>query len=331
MNWRVGLTIAYTFDSSDPNTPHSKEPEGLPGAYDIRFALSNPGKDSFRDSIDPDAFLASGHSNVIIPANIGDLKATLYDDNGENVEIIIYHDQEGALTQARLRLEAQSFDDAEHVAYDLVMPLLSSWSYHLDVALDVAGYKITEETTQSFRIVLGVVGKAKSFSPPPYQSTPEFRTLFASYREAMNATNVFHQFLCFFKVIEGSYNLRAVRKGKALALGKPYTDPPNEQIPQTLRDLGIPEDPHEEYFSPYLGKKFTAVRDDLRSLIRNALAHCDPTGSSGDPLLADRFEDVRRCTLAILVTKFIARTLLDDEIHAAGIIGTQPLPSRVKT
>lgn len=323
MNWRVGFTIAYRYDASHPNASQSDEPDGLPGIYEIRFALSNPGKESFRDSIDAEAFLASGHSNVIVPVDIDNLKVTIYNESGERVEIIFYHNEEGALTQARLRLEEQSFNDAESIAYDLVMPLLSSWSYHLDVALDVAGYRITEESTQSFRVVLGVVGKAKGFSSPPYQSTPEFRALFASYREAMNATNVFYQFLCFYKVIEGSYKMREVRKGKAVALGKPYTEPSNEQVPLALGDLGIPDDPHEEYFSPYLGRKFTAVRDDLRNLIRNALAHCDPTGSSGDPLLVDRFEDVRRCTLAIPVVKFIARVLLDNEIHAAGIVPVQ--------
>ena len=81
-------------------------------------------------------------------------------------------------------------------------------------------------------------------------------------------------------------------------------------MPTDLADLAV----HtwvKDSFQPYLGRKYTWILDQLRPLIRNAIAHLDPTGVS---LVADRFEDVDRCERALPVVKYLARDMLRNEL-----------------
>lgn len=78
---------------------------------------------------------------------------------------------------------------------------------------------------------------------------------------------------------------------------------PPERIPT---DLDI--DPLDaDAFRPYLGKKFSAVLDELRTVVRTAVAHLDPFG---DSLVADEFEDITKCEILLPVVKYIARQMI---------------------
>jgi hypothetical protein len=51
----------------------------------------------------------------------------------------------------------------------------------------------------------------------------------------------------------------------------------------------------------------------MRDLLRNAVAHLDP---SGDSLMADEYKDVETCEEAIPVLRYVARQMLRHEIDA---------------
>lgn len=71
-----------------------------------------------------------------------------------------------------------------------------------------------------------------------------------------------------------------------------------------------------EGFKRYLGKKFTVVRDNLRGTLRNAIAHLDPEKGDISP---DRFDDMIRCEDALVVLRYIARTMLTNYATEQGI------------
>src|SRR5207237_358478 len=120
--------------------------------------------------------------------------------------------------------------------------------------------------TKSVNGVRGMVGKIKPFSLPVeyerFTSNETARRLLASYREGMNSTNAFYQALSFSKVIEGISLLRAGDQTR-----KPL------KFPDDLAALPASAD----VFRRFLGKKFNWARDYFRPVIRNAIAHLDPT------------------------------------------------------
>jgi hypothetical protein len=142
----------------------------------------------------------------------------------------------------QIRLSAASFTDAEREAFDLIMANLSWWSYHHDVALDVAGYHVCEEQTQSSRRAIGLNGKTTAWDVniinTATMSEPKFRPLFAAYREGANASNPFYQLLCFYKVALGAKALRDQWRKALLDAGEKYQEPQGECIPNRVEDLG---------------------------------------------------------------------------------------------
>ncbi len=106
--------------------------------------------------------------------------------------------------------------------------------------------------------------------------------------------------------------LRIHRRVATLNAGNQYKEPPDERMPDTESDCGSTDPLVLENFKPYLGKKFTWVLEQMRGLLRNAVAHLDPTG---DSLIADKFEDVTKCEQALPVIKYISRVMLSNELQ----------------
>ncbi len=74
-----------------------------------------------------------------------------------------------------------------------------------------------------------------------------------------------------------------------------------------LNDAGLGES-----LRPHAGRKFTAVLDDIRAMVRNAIAHLDPDGT---PLIQDRWDDLQEVEQARPGLRWITRQLLDAEIQ----------------
>lgn len=308
---RLTFTLVPNFPPSNPKSSIPRSPRGTGGSYRVTFVLAQPGKELFHAGLSYVEAMRRGDSLLLLPPGVRGVKVELFSDTGR-VEVIFSVNSRGALATGQVRLIASNFAEAEKAASNLMLPLLSWWSYRYDIAIDLAGYEVVEENTDVMRYVFGLLGQEKTmrFSEEDSMvaSTPQYRALFASYREGSNATNPFYQFLCYYRVTEGARKLRAQRRQTALAAGQKYFEP-SEVVPGDLKT----HSDVQEFFNPYLGRKFTWVLDQFRSVVRNAVAHLDP---EADSLVADKFEDVAGCEKAIPVVKYIARVMLSNELAA---------------
>ncbi len=313
INKRLSVLLVPQISSPDPRTSNQLSPDGSSGSYLVTFVLSIPGKENFLEDINFDQLLLSGDSLLASPVVAEKLRVKLFNDQ-EAKEVSFFLNDQGRLSRVQIQVQADNILQAEQEAFNLVMPILSRWSFQHDVALDVIAYQVLEERTNVQKWTFNLLGKVKTLDINERGfSKPEYRTFFAAYREGANSSNPFYKFLCFYKVIDGVRKLRNQRKVTILAAGGPYREPPDEKIPSSIIDLHLSSPFEEQAFTPYLGEKFTRVTDEFRDQLRNVIAHLDPTQ---DCLEADRFEDVMACELAIPVIRYICRVMLNNEIKA---------------
>lgn len=321
-NQRVNITVVPEFASN--TVSGSLSPTGSSGHYVVTFLLSIPGKEQYYDALDVADLLEKGNSLLVAPPPVAQIKASIFNEH-QSHEVVFFVNTQGALTKVQIRLLAANFLEAEKEAFDLIMANLSWWSYHHDVALDIAGYHMIEEQTQSHKLVVGLIGKTKALDGnilnTAVLSEPKYRPLFSAYREGMNASNPFYQLLCFYKVALGTQEIRKQRRKAVLDAGEQYQEPLGECIPGRVEDLGAAYQEPLDMFRPYLGQKFTKVLDQLRGSLRNAIAHLDPTEVTGKSLSADKFEDIVMCEQAIPVVKYVSRVLLRNEVQADPKVG----------
>jgi len=323
---RSQLTFAPDFPASDPRAAFSQRPNGSLGLYEVQFILAYPGEAAYRENVNVPTLLEEGRSIIAIPTQSPtQQKLVLVNEveivNGTKIAVRFVSNENGMLAQAQVRIEAADFVDAERIAHDLIMPQLSALSFHLDVGIDVAACVIREAQSDSRKVVVGLLGRIKEFSPPPFSSLPEFQLLFSSYREGMNATNIFYQFLCFYRIVEGIGQMRKRQSKRVEYLGMVIPPPANELFPLNLPPANTNGDPSEDFFGPYLGKQFVEVIVELQGVIRDVVAHgIMPSQEEDGSLVADRFEDVRRCRLAFPVIRHIARTMMVNEMRKDGLL-----------
>jgi hypothetical protein len=309
---RFSVTMVPEFLPEDPRSRIHRLPSGGPNTYTVTYVLSLPGKEVYRDHLDFDALLHSGDSLLAVPPPAVRLDIQIV--GAENpVHITVYANDRGRMARVGMRIDAQNFDAAQRTAHNWISPVLSWWSVRDDVAIDVAGVHMVEERTDVTRWFGGMLGQAKMLAPHiGHVSRAEHRPLFASYREGLAATNPFYQALCFYRIIEGVNKLRNVRRSAVIAAGQEYRGP-DERIPPD--ECAFPGGPFSERssFDPYYGKKFTKVIDEMRGMLRNAVAHLDP---AGDSLVADDYDDVGKAAQAIPVLAYIARQMLRNEVNS---------------
>jgi len=303
-NVREGWIVVPKFPPSDSR--HGKtSPDGGTGVYQVTFVLGIPGKNVFREHVVMGQTHLEGDSLLLFPNKVETFEVRV-DDRGSAI---------GHITStATMRIQANSLIKAEETAYDMTAGFLSYLSYDSDVAVEITGYEIVEESTGTRKAVFGMLGKMKIFAIDDaigsLVSHNSYRHLFAAYREGMNATNVFYQALNFSKVIEGCRKLRERKNTEAKNSGRrPFT--PSLAMPAQLDEIPIVLDSIRELFRPFLGRKFSSIVDHFRPLVRNAIAHLDPTQHVLD---IDRFQDIQACERAIPILRYIARVLIRSEI-----------------
>lgn len=287
----------------------------------MTFVLAQPGKESYHANLNYDDLMNKGDSLLLLPKDVSVVKVEIFNEK-ERVEALFSANSRGALATGQIRLLASGFSAAEQMASDLLLPRLSWWSYRFDVAIDIAGYQVVEENTGVVRYAFGHLGKERGLvlttEDEKVASTPEYRALLAAYREAGNATNPFYQFLCYYRVTEGVQKLRAKRRSVVLGANKAYREP-SERFPKDV--VGHPL--WRDIFSPFCRKKFTWALDGFRDLVRNAVAHLDPTANT---LVADESQDLMKCESAIPVIKYIARAMPRNDLMADFGISASAIP-----
>ncbi len=314
-NRRMHITVAPLFPGDNPKAATNHSPKGKSGTYKIAFILARPGILDFHENLDFPGLMASGDSLLEFPSGTDFFKFDLMNQQGVTTGFLFLPNEKRRLARAEVFLKASSFEEAETGAHYVVLPYISWLSYRLDVALAINGYEVEETATGVKKWVFGAEGKPKQFTlnkiDEQISFTPELRPIFATYREGLNSTNPFYQCLCFYKVAEAVKALRGKRRDEAKAASKDIREP-SERIPNTESALLISDELSSESFKPYLGKKFTLVLDNYRDLIRNALAHLDP---SQEVLVADYYDDIVSCEKAVPVMKFIAHQMVRNELE----------------
>lgn len=309
------LVLVPQYSPPDPRSSVQLSRDGLPGDYKVTFILGIPGKETFKVNLDWENIFESGESLLIVAATDFSIEWR-HKDPDLRATIVFFTNPKKELSKAQVRLPASNAAGATRVAHDIILPLLSWFSFRYDVAIDISAYEVIEEETEVIHINAGVLGNAKIASinadTPGFFVTPSYRNLFSAYREGANATNCFYQVLCFYKVVEGVKRIRDVRRKSALDNGLQWRAP-EERIPSILQDVPVADDTERAQFQSFLGQKFNSVIDSYRELMRNTIAHLDPLS---DSLSADKFEDVSKCMNAIPVIKYLARKMLKNEIAA---------------
>ena len=226
----------------------------------------------------------------------------------------------------RATLNAPNLLAAEALAYNNILPIVSSLAFTYDVKIAIRGCVITEISSGTVRVRLGLLGQSKQVSPDLVlmSLTQETRMLLATYREASASSNIFLQALSYFKVVEGVYAIRTAEAQAAVAKGDAPTVRERELIPATIEALPYEDKWALDGFKPYLGKRFTWVRDDLRERLRHGLAHLLPGDTNIKSLSADVFNDVSTAEDAVPVLRYMARTLLKSYLGEHRVQSTVP-------
>lgn len=309
--WSGPWTLTQVPISNGEARPGSDD--GSPGRYRVTYVLLNPLSSGYSPSINLQDLLAKADSLIAFPPGVTSSRVVLTDEGRRRIDVEFLPNATGRIATASVELEVPNFRAAEHLAYSIIAPILSTLAFRGDVEVDLAGYRIAELATGAERHQFGLLARPAVIPEDVYLSRPEYRRILASYREALNARNPFFQFLAFYKVAEATRKLRAERQREAKRQGQAFARPV-ERIPADEAELVEVPDTYREHFRPYLGKKFNAVLDDaFRGLVRNALAHLDP---GGDSLNADLARDVVTVEVAVPVIRYIARQMVLHEFDA---------------
>ncbi len=312
----IQLISIPEFSPDDPRSSLYITPKGSPGIYSVAFVLTIPGKELYQSDINIPKIMQSGDSLLFIGKGHLKVNANLDD---QTILFNIFPNSDGRLAKIKTSVFADSFIDAEKRAYDSTIPFLNHLSFVYDTGLNISGFEITEELTQSQKWSFEIMGqyKAMDLTKSNFLISKEYRSIFAMYREAMVSTNVFYRFLSLYKITEGIKKLRS----KILA-GLPAQEKkgvfPLEQFPDG--DIAtLVEDDLVEFFVPYKGEKYSNVINKFGSIYRNAIAHLNP---SGDEVEVDKLEDIYACINATHILKYIVREIIANTIQAEHSIMT---------
>ena len=130
---RYSITVVYDFAADDPLSQVQRSPEGSPGTYRITFVLSLPGKEMYRGDLSFQEIMQSGDSLLKLHPSVMHCNIKLVGE-GEVVDIVGFPNTLHAMSRLQMRVTAPNFVDAARCAHDLIVPLLSRWSYESDEA-----------------------------------------------------------------------------------------------------------------------------------------------------------------------------------------------------
>jgi hypothetical protein len=209
--------------------------------YRVTVVLAVPGRNVAQEDVDFAGIVDRGDSLLVVPSGVRELRVRFSrtEHHAAEAAAAIHVNAERRLRDVSLEIEATSFDAAARNAYDLVMPMLSRWSFLHDVAIGTSGTLIEEIATGTRRLEAMVVGAVKAFSDDASISTPEHRMLLASYREGLSSTEPLWQALSLYKVAEGVWALRNQRIQGHRAAGLAINQP-SERVPGDVSNLGHP-------------------------------------------------------------------------------------------
>ena len=310
----MGYTVVPQFPESDPRSKLSNGPIGVAGDYIVVYRLGVPGIQVASTEFEFGSLESTGDSLIEAHPNttqfVVELKAT--PDSPAEQKLTLGVNREHRLSSVVLRCRAENFESAAEQAHDIVMPFLSQLAFSHEVAITTTGREITEVATETRQISQITLGAVKGIALGVWASTPEQRRLLASYREGLSSSEPLYQALSFYKVVEGVLSMRGIEDAAHRTRGE-TPNRASERIPQDITSALHPSDSplQREFFAPYLGRKFTDVRDELRESLRNHISHMDFGALS---FSADSYANIIAVRRALPVLRYMARILLSSVV-----------------
>ena len=292
-------------------------PAGNPGLYRITFVLAVPGRQVTQEAIDFHAAIERGDSLLAVGDDTTSVVVDLVSDDGADtgIHMLVGINEQHRLRDVSVEINAEGFQQATQVSYDLVMPVISRWSFLADVAITTSAQVVEELATGVISFQAPLVGAIKEMPPIDGKTDPDHRLLLGSYREGLSSSEPLWRALSLYKVAEGVRYLRECRRKERQKTGQRPIKLPSERIPadpEEFRNGSLDGDSLATSMAPYAGNKFTQVLDDIRGDLRNAIAHLEP---GKNPLAHDQWQDVTRIRQTTPTLRWIARRLLLAELE----------------
>lgn len=311
---KIAYIVLPVFNAAAPPPPPPTLPAttGSPGIYKLTYVLAVPGRAVVQDEVNFAKLVQAGDSLLEVSAEVHKLRIDLHDGASSGQTAFVNVNAAHRLRDIELEIQADNFAQADSFGHDIVAPMLSRWAFLHDVAIAISAVQIIEVATQVYRWTQLMLGAVKAFSDTGGASDPDHRILLSAYRKGISSTEPLWQALSLFRVAEGIHQMRQARVAAAVARGQVPAGP-TERVPADLTSIGQPNDGGlQESLQAYAGRKFTAVLDDIRPTLRNAIAHLDPGGT---PIVEDRWDDLQKVERALPGLRWIARQLLDAELQ----------------
>jgi hypothetical protein len=340
------LWSAFTKKGEKPQFPN----QPLIDKYQVAVTLT-------RDLTDERASLSfggpEGDSFIRVPAG-GQLELTIFSARTttagtQKVEIGTLANKQERLAKCRVELEASSFKDAEHTAFDSISPLLSSVAFESDVPIRVAQLDVKQTSTGRASMTYTCPYPDASLPPAESLSTaPYIQSLMSLYCEGINSNSQNYQFLCWYKIIEGIY---WKRDDERAAKPKGSRRDPTPKIPELVPDgreelrrsissifptvgtKGLTDGRWDGSIpDEVLGWKFGHIRQDHLEPMRNKIAHMLSEPSGDLSLSPDTRAHMVEVTKWITLLRFMARVMIQNEkARIPGPPGLGPVLSGAKT
>jgi methylamine utilization protein MauJ len=214
--------------------------------------------------------------------------------------VTLHKNEAGEISAIEFKCRAHSRQEALEVYSERVAPFLDHMSYQLDVPLHVASIGWFDDLHKisgaHFTVPYGQVpaaGLTGSFDP-------SLRPFLALYREAISNPSVFYQFLCFCKILEGTFRVtlrhifkRAEERGISLVRSTPAV-PQLDPLASADQARAFEGRSIQEAYDSYLQPEF-----------RNALAHFAAKGR--EPLRVSSYVTGARVEGAVQLARVCAR------------------------
>jgi len=243
-------------------TPDPKRPMtgGSPGMYKVVLTLARPGY-----AIHPEGQLSGyggleGDSHIAIAkpaysiAENDDVVAVTIDAQTEDghFSLVGTPNKKGFLAQVSVeRVWGNDAQDARTKVARAFASSMSSLSAQLDIPVMVYQSDMVELATGNYFMSVISPFPARSMAVAPVSMmSREFRAATSFYREALNSNTPVFQFLCYFKIIESSFERRKAEALKAKASGRSPSLPVHV-VPAEEKD-----------FNPWLRAIFHLGRDE---------------------------------------------------------------------
>lgn len=286
-------------------------PNGIPGKYRVTYLLTVPGTASFHSTLDCEAIMRSGDSLLVVAPGTAELQFDFQHETGP-YRVRAKVNESHRLATMELELDSANLREAEIAAWNVTMPLMSTLAFVNSVPVEFSGYEVLELQTNVRVYAFGMIGEERALDfSRPLMYVAHLAPAMSAFREGLGSTSPFYQFLSFYRALESVHHMRTNRNSK---LPKSERRSHEETFP--MPELADGEQ-LDGVMKQVAGKRFKAIKEKMRPVMRNAVAHMDPEQAVK---IVDRFEDLEQILEWLPIVRYMAKRQLENELawHLGG-------------